>query len=304
MNSKQVAIAVHGGAGASRNNQDGCEAAARLGLVILLDNGSALEAVINSVTAMEDDGRFNAGRGAAFRMDGRTVEMDAAVMDSIGTLGAVACIQHVKNPVLVARAVSQTPHWLLAGEGALRFAQQSGLAGHLPSSEQARKYHDETMQELVSDPAALAPFARHWNYETPLADATGRYGSSDTVGAVARDKDGNFAVATSTGGSPPQLLGRIGDTPIIGCGFYAAGAGAVAVTGIGEFIVREMLARTVYHWIDQGVPLRAAIDRGIALFNKNVDVGIIAISDTDAAVGSNREMPSMILGSDEGVAVR
>lgn len=302
MDSTHVAIAVHGGAGASRDNQDGCEAAARLGLVVLLDNGSALEAAINSVTAMEDDGRFNAGRGAAFRMDGRTVEMDAAVMDSTGTLGAVACIQRVKNPVLVARAVSQTPHWLLAGEGARRFAQEAGLAGEFPSSEQARKCHDAKMQELASDPAALAPFARHWNYDTPLADAMSRY-SGDTVGAVARDKDGNFAVATSTGGSPPQLLGRVGDTPIIGCGFFAGPAGAVAVTGMGELIVRQMLSRTVYQWIEQAVPLHAAIDRGIALFNKNVDIGIIAVSDTDIAIGSNREMPSTILRNDQGVIV-
>jgi beta-aspartyl-peptidase (threonine type) len=304
MGSKSVAIAVHGGAGTSRSFQDGCEAAARLGLVVLMDNGSALDAAISSVTAMEDDGRFNAGKGSAFRMDGHTVEMDAAVMDSTGILGAVACIQHVKNPVLVARAVSQTPHWLLAGEGAERFAQQAGLAGGFAPSEEARKSHDALMQSMVSstDPATLAPFSGNWNYAMPWDDAVRRYGSG-TVGAVARDSDGNFAVATSTGGSPPSLMGRIGDTPIIGCGFYAGAAGAVAVTGIGEYIVRQMLARTVYQWIEQGVPLHAAIDRGIALFNKSVDLGIIATNDSGAAVDSNREMPWTILENDEGVVV-
>jgi beta-aspartyl-peptidase (threonine type) len=305
MGSRSVVIAVHGGAGTSRNYQDGCDAAARLGLVVLMDSGNALEAAVNSVTAMEDDGRFNAGRGAAFRMDGHTVEMDAAVMDSTGALGAVACIQGVKNPVLVARAVSETPHWLLAGEGARRFAQQAGLAEDLAPSEEARKKHDDLMQALVSspDPGLLAPFSRHWNYATSWDEAIRRYGG-DTVGAVARDSDGNFAVATSTGGSPPSLMGRVGDTPIIGCGFYAGPDGAVAVTGIGEYIVRQMLARTVYQWIEQGVPLHAALDRGIALFNKNVDVGIIAINDSDAAVASNREMASTILKNDEGVVVR
>jgi beta-aspartyl-peptidase (threonine type) len=304
MSSKSVAIAVHGGAGTSRNYQDGCDAAARLGLVVLMDNGSALEAVISSVTAMEDDGRFNAGKGSAFRMDGRTVEMDAAVMDSTGTLGAVACIQHVKNPVLIARAVSETPHWLLAGEGAERFAQQAGLVGDFAPSAEASKSHDELMQAMLSstDPAALAPFSRHWNFPIPWDDAVRRYGN-DTVGAVARDSDGNFAVATSTGGSPPSLMGRVGDTPIIGCGFFAGAAGAVAVTGIGEYIVRQMLARTVYQWIERGVPLHAAMDRGIALFNKSVDIGIIATNDSGAAVDSNREMPWAILENDEGVAV-
>jgi L-asparaginase/beta-aspartyl-peptidase (threonine type) len=304
MGSKSVVIAVHGGAGAPRDYQDRCEAAARVGLVVLMDNGQALEAVVESVTAMEDDGRFNAGKGAALRMDGRTIEMDAAVMDSTGALGAVACIQRVKNPVLVARAVSDTPHWLLTGEGALRFAQQAGLAGDFAPSDEASANHDDLMQALVSssDPDALATFARHWNYATPWVDAVSRY-SGDTVGAIALDSDGNFAVATSTGGSPPSLLGRVGDTPIIGCGFFAGVAGAVAVTGLGEQIVRQMLSHKVYQWIEQGVPLHAAIDRGIALFNKSVDVGIIAINDGGAAAGSNREMPTSILENDEGIVI-
>jgi beta-aspartyl-peptidase (threonine type) len=300
-----VAIAVHGGAGSSRDTQDGCEAAARLGLLVLMDDGTALEAATNSVTAMEDDGRFNAGRGAAFRLDGRTVEMDAAVMDGAGTLGAVACIQHVKNPVLVARAVSQTPHWLLVGEGAERFAQQAGLAVAVPPSDEAKRSHDAMMRALLADNDAseLAPFARAWNFATPWDEAVRRY-ASGTVGAIARDSNGNFAVATSTGGSPPSLLGRVGDTPIVGCGFYAGASGAVAVTGIGEYIVRQLLAHRVYQWLEQGVPVQAALERGIALFNKSVDVGIIAINDTGAAARSNREMPWAMLENDEDVAVK
>lgn len=293
-----VAIAIHGGAGSSRNNEDGCEAAARLGLLTLGDCGKALDAVVNSVAAMEDDGRFNAGRGAAFGLDGSTVEMDAAVMDSTGCLGAVACIQRTRNPVLVARAVSQTPHWMLAGEGAERFARTAGFAAYFAPSREAAKAHELLMQALRADSPASVPYSYHWNYALPWEEAIRRYGCG-TVGAVARDSEGNYAVATSTGGCAPSLLGRVGDTPVIGCGFYAGPAGAVAATGIGEYIVRQMLARTVYQWIEQGVPLHAALDRGIALFDERIDVGLIGVSENAAAVSSNRPMPWAILEHDD-----
>ncbi|USX18756.1 isoaspartyl peptidase/L-asparaginase [Oxalobacteraceae bacterium OTU3REALA1] len=123
----------------------------------------------------------------------------------------------------------------------------------------------------------------------PLALAPGQ--ACDTVGAVVRDAAGHFAVAGSTGGCAPALLGRVGDTPIIGAGFYAGPAGAVAVTGIGEHIVRHLLAHTVHGWLAGGMRLAAALERALTLFDPAIDVGLIAVSATDSGARSNRDMP-------------
>jgi beta-aspartyl-peptidase (threonine type) len=298
-----AAIVVHGGAGASLKDMDGCCTASQAGLVVLESDGDALTAAIAAVVALEDDGRFNAGSGSILCLDGMTVEMDAAVMDSRGRLGAVACIQRVKNPVLVAHAVSQTPHWLLAGEGAERFARTAGFAGHTAISERARQRHRDLIAQLDgADPALPGidnlAFRKHWNYSTPWPgnDAPAPSGPGcDTVGAVVRDREGHFAVACSTGGSTPSLLGRVGDTPIIGSGFFAGPEGAVAATGIGEHIVRQLLAHAVYQWIADGMPLSQALERGIGLFPDEIDVGLIAVSRTEAGSRSNRNMPADII---------
>jgi beta-aspartyl-peptidase (threonine type) len=292
MSSDNAVIVVHGGAGAASDNQDGCDTAAQVGKKILAENRVGFDAVIAAVASMENDGRFNAGSGSALRLDGVTVEMDAAVMDQGACLGAVACLRDVRNPVLVARDVSATPHWLLAGEGAQRFARQAGLAGGFISSEHARRKHRDMMERLLAggDGGGLSAFSRHWNFPTAWSEAIERYGCG-TVGAVARDSDGNFSVATSTGGCAPALLGRIGDTPIVGCGFHAGAAGAVAATGIGEHIVRLTLSRTVYQWIEAGIDLKTALERGIALFPEHIAVGLIAVSRSEAGALSNRAMP-------------
>ncbi|WP_296945871.1 isoaspartyl peptidase/L-asparaginase [uncultured Massilia sp.] len=290
------AIVVHGGAGSPREYDDGCERAARLAVEELGISGDALEAAIAAVAAMEDDGRFNAGTGSVLCLDGATVEMDASIMDTRGRLGAVACVQGVRNPVLLARAVAETPHWLLAGDGANRFAAAIGHPVHTAISQRQRDAHEKVVKSLSGslpampgiDPQAKA-FLRFWNYQTPLE--LPENAACDTVGAVVRGPDGHFAVALSTGGSAPSLLGRVGDTPIIGSGFYAGPAGAVAATGIGEQIVRHLLARTVYGWIEDGMPLDRALERGIALFDPAVPVGLIAVSGTEAGALSNRDMP-------------
>lgn len=140
--------------------------------------------------------------------------------------------------------------------------------------------------EPATPGVANRAFKDYWNYDTPPA-----FTPCDTVGAVVRDAAGNFAVAGSTGGSAPSLLGRVGDTPIIGSGFYAGAEGAVAVTGIGEHIVRHLLAHTVYAWIAGGMGVDEAVRRGVALLPQEIDVGIIAVGREDAAMHSNREMP-------------
>lgn len=288
------AVVVHGGAGASREHEDGCVLAARRALAQLEVNGDALDAAITAVTTLEDDGRFNAGSGSVLGLDGATVEMDASIMDTRGRLGAVACVQSVKNPVQLARAVADTPHWLLAGEGAGRFARAIGMPEAHAVSERQRAAHRKIAAQLAGSVPAMpgvhnALFERFWNYNTPLHLPEGS--ACDTVGAVVRGADGHFAVACSTGGSAPKLLGRVGDTPIIGSGFFAGPEGAVAATGIGEHIVRHLLARTVYGWMADGMPLDQALQRGVDLFDPEIVVGLIAVSRTEAAARSNSDMP-------------
>lgn len=294
-NNRQAgAVVVHGGAGASREHEDACVLAARRALAQLEANGEALDAAVAAVTAMEDDGRLNAGSGSVLGLDGATVEMDASIMDSRGRLGAVACVRSVKNPVLLARAVADTPHWMLAGEGAQRFARAIGLPESAPITERQRAEHRKLLVQMAGSVPAMPGvdnrlFARTWNYNSPLQLPEAM--ACDTVGAVVRGPDGHFAVATSTGGSAPSLLGRVGDSPIVGSGFYAGPAGAVGATGIGEHIVRHLLARTVYGWIEDGMPLTLALQRGIDLFERDVPVGLIAVSATEAGACSNRDMP-------------
>ncbi|MYM27581.1 L-asparaginase [Duganella sp. CY15W] len=257
-------IVVHGGAGASKAYEDGCVAAAQAGMLALRNGAGALEAAVAAVVLLENDGRFNAGIGSKVRSDGVSVQMDAAVMDSTGLLGAVAGLQTVRNPVQVARAVAATPQHLLCGEGALRFARQSGYAV----------------------------------FDTINNGSPTRVDGCDTVGAVVRDSEGRFAVAGSTGGASPSPLGRVGDTPIIGAGFYAGPKGAVAATGIGEHIMRHLLAREVYQWLADGIPLPQALQRGLGMVDHKIDLGLIAVTASEAGSASNRDMPAWTLNAD------
>jgi L-asparaginase/beta-aspartyl-peptidase (threonine type) len=267
----------------------------------LRDGSDALMAAVAAVVSMENDGRFNAGTGAAVGLDGTTIEMDACVMDNRGTLGAVAALRAVRNPVLVARDVATTPHCLLGGEGAERFARVMGHAEYRSVTAKARKNHRELIAKLSSQVPAMPgedneDFTKFWNYACTPQFKTGA--PCDTVGAVVRDAEGRFAVAGSTGGSAPSLLGRIGDTPLVGCGFYAGDHGAVAATGVGEYIIRTTLASRVYHWIADGMPLQEALERGVALIPNEVDVGLIAISKTEAGAFSNAPMPQAVIHHD------
>lgn len=299
-------VLAHGGVGSRPQDRDGCASAVNAGLQLLGEGGGALQAVVAAVAVLEDDPRFNAGTGSVLRMDGLTIEMDAAVMDSLGRLGAVACLRRVRHPVQVAAEVAKTPHWLLCGEGALRFARNCGAPDHDPTTEKAIEMHRAMLARLRCG-ERLRPgedndnFTKRWNFATPPATTPAPSSAStstsisvpcDTVGAVARDAAGNFAVAGSTGGGTPSLLGRVGDTPIIGAGFYAGPAGAVAVTGIGEQIVRHLLAHTVHEWMAAGTPLAAALQRALALFDPAFEVGLIAVNATDSGACSNRDMPS------------
>lgn len=289
------AIVTHGGAGEPLDLADGCEHAARSGRDKFFETGDPLDAAVAAVKALEEDERFNAGTGSVLCLDGATIEMDASIMDTRGRLGAIAAVRDVRNPVVLARAVADTPHVLLAGEGAERFARAIGLPPSRPITDAQREKHRKLLEELAGSVPVMPGidnrlFERFWNYKTPLQLPASK--SCDTVGVVVRAPDGHFAVAGSTGGSSPSLLGRVGDTAIVGAGFYAGTAGAVAATGIGEHIVRHMLARTVYGWLEAGMPLQQALQRGVDLFDKDVDIGLIAVTRLEAGSCSNKNMPT------------
>jgi beta-aspartyl-peptidase (threonine type) len=227
-------LAVHGGAGTVPRDEpnvlraasyhDGLHRALTAGRDVLAAGGSALDAVSTAVTALEDDPLFNAGCGSVFTRSG-TQEMDACIMDGTERrAGAVAGIFGPRNPVLAARAVmEQSWHVLLIGEGALVFCREKGVV----FCEPGYFYSETRWQELQH-------VLEHPGREPP------QYG---TVGAVARDRRGNLAAATSTGGMTAKAPGRVGDTPIIGAGTYADNATcAVSATGHGEYFVRHCVA--------------------------------------------------------------
>jgi L-asparaginase/beta-aspartyl-peptidase (threonine type) len=286
-------IVVHGGAGSSESLAGACAAICRKAFVMLRKGSPALEAAVEAVRVLEDDGRFNAGSGSTLRLDGKTVEMDAGVMDCRGRIGAVMALRNARNPVLVARALMETPHVALAGEGATLFARRMGLDPSPPISADVYKRFVKTRQLVKENKLQQrdvrwksSDIRRLWNFEVPYDDTF----PSDTVGAVALDRSGDTAVASSTGGASPMMLGRVGDTAMIGSGFYAGPKGAVAATGIGEEIIRRMLAKTVYDLIGAGKEITAACEQGVTLFSSKIAVGLVAISAEGYAIKANRQM--------------
>lgn len=286
-------VLAHGGAGSfDAREHDGPEKAARAG-VAAGKNAGALAAAVEATRVLEDDVRFNAGTGSNLRFDGETIEMDACVMAGDGRFGAVAAIRRVRNPVLVARDILDTPHDLLVGEGATRYARVRGHADHDPATPRAREKHAKVVAMLRS--GAIEPgwsdwdveaLRAHWNFDVPLRSVLG---PSDTVGAVAFDGE-TFAAALSTGGTAATLMGRVGDVPLPGCGLMAGEAGAVCVTGDGEHLARARLADRVYAWLAQGVDADKAVERACTLFPASVAVGLLVVTRAGSAGGSNLEM--------------
>ncbi|AUX32616.1 MULTISPECIES: isoaspartyl peptidase/L-asparaginase [Sorangium] len=292
----RYAILTHGGVSAPQDGADSCARAADEALGALDAGGEALAAAIAATARLEDDPRLNAGTGSNLRLDGRTIEMDAAVMASDGRFGAVACVERVKNPVLVAAKVMETPHLILAGAGATAFARRLGFADHDPATEAARERHGRALAALrgeggdgdsTNDAARFHALTakRFWNFDAEPIEC-------DTVGAVVRDAHGRFAAAASTGGSTFSLRGRVGDVPLMGAGIYAGPHGAVAATGVGEEIARRLLARTVYDWLADGVAPARAAQRGVAMFPDVIAVGLLVVGRSGQAIASNRTMPS------------
>lgn len=277
-------IAIHGGAGTLPRAlmTSSQESAYRAGLAAALDagyavldlGGTSLDAVTAAVRMLEDDPLFNAGRGAVLTHEG-TVELDASIMDG-RTLaaGAVAGVRHVRNPVDLARAVMEhSPHVMLIGAGAEEFALARGMA-LVPND------HFLTDTRKAQLGRVLAGDARPANELSALG----------TVGAVARDRAGNLAAATSTGGMTGKRHGRVGDTPIIGAGTYADNAVcAVSATGHGEYFIRAAVAHDICARVAYGgLTLAAAADAVVLdrLQKMGGEGGIIAIDAQGGVVTS------------------
>ncbi|KAI4812995.1 hypothetical protein KUCAC02_024351 [Chaenocephalus aceratus] len=237
-------VVVHGGVWAipedlAKASVDGVKAAARQGSSVLKGGGSALDAVEAAVRAMEDNPAFNAGHGSALNADGE-VELDSIIMDG-RTLasGAVASVKNIANTVSLARAVMEkTSHVILTGRGANLFAESIGMAT-VPAD------------ELVTE-NEWKEWDKQKNYVAGVMEDFNSQWAHDTVGAVAVDSDGNVACATSTGGIRNKMVGRVGDSPIIGSGAYADNlSGAVSCTGHGESILKVTLARLILSHVEQ-----------------------------------------------------
>ena len=249
-------LIVHGGAWdipdeAVEACNDGCRSALAAGWSILSSGGSALEAVEASIITLEDDPVFDAGYGSHLNRDGQ-VECDAIVMDG-ATLraGAAAGLHRLKNPIRLARKILEDcPHMMLIADGAERFAKDSGLALCKP-------------EDLVSE-AERQAYLRCSKDEHAAAHHRGH--EQGTVGAVALDQQGRLFAATSTGGTCCKLPGRVGDSPLIGCGCYAdSEIGGVSCTGYGEAIMKIVLAKTTVDYLGRALQNRenhlAAVQR-------------------------------------------
>ncbi|UNO44307.1 isoaspartyl peptidase/L-asparaginase [Streptomyces sp. MST-110588] len=251
---RRVVLAVHGGAGSAlkrdrtspereRAYRDGLAGALRAGQHKLRTGGSSVDAVEAAVRVLEDDPLFNAGRGAVFNEDAAH-ELDASVMrGSDQAAGAVAGVRHVRNPVSAARLVMEkTRHVLLAGEGADDFAARNGL----PTVTQDYYWTEARWQELLKAKGrSKRARSASGGEEEP--------GARGTVGAVAVDGRKDLAAATSTGGLVNKMVGRVGDSPVVGAGTYAKnGTVAASATGAGEVFIRGAATGTISHLIEFG----------------------------------------------------
>ena len=249
MEVKKIGLAVHGGAGTidrskmtpekEHEYRAELERALTVGDEILKRGGSSLDATEAAVRVLEDDPHFNAGKGAVFTSAG-TNEMDAAIMDG-KTLnaGTVASLKHIRNPIVLARLVMEkSGHVMMDGAGAEAFAKENGIE----LVDQKYFFTQERWDALQKIKAAEKNRTGKRGKAFIITDQD-RHG---TVGAVALDKNGNLAAATSTGGTTNKRPGRVGDSPVIGAGTYANNATcAVSATGDGEYFIRATAARDV-----------------------------------------------------------
>jgi beta-aspartyl-peptidase (threonine type) len=269
--SDNFSLMIHGGAGNFRHINSDRDAVRYLesiriilehGRYVLSVGGSAMEAVEICAVMLEDDPLFNAGSGSVLNGDGKA-EMDAAIMDGIDlSAGAVAAISNIANPVMLARLVMRhSGHVMLVGEGAMRFAKAQGMT-YTPDDYFASKPRLAQLEQAKRKAQVVLDH-----------DNAGEEQKFGTIGAVARDKQGNLAAATSTGGMTNKMVGRVGDSPIIGAGVYADNRTcAVSTTGHGEDFMRTVLAKTMADLIEsRNLNAQQAVQQGIEYLVEKVN---------------------------------
>jgi beta-aspartyl-peptidase (threonine type) len=265
-------IIVHGGAwdiptDLRQAHRQGTQRAAEAGWKVLDQGGPALDAVEAAIVIMEDDETFDAGRGSFLNADGQ-VELDAGFMDgSHLQVGAVAGVQFIRNPIRLARTVMEkSEHVLLIGQGAQRFAHKMGFP-NCDLADLAVPREFERWQRLL--------YTQAYSTRQTFTHA------ADTVGCVALDAGGHIAAGTSTGGTPNKMPGRVGDVPMVGCGFYADDElGGASTTGWGEAIAKVILARLALHHLQELDDPHAAARAAIQVLIDKVDgaAGVILLS--------------------------
>lgn len=304
MNPKPTLL-IHGGAGTINRQQlsavqeqafvTAMEQVLQQGQGLLMQGGSALDAVTLAVSLLEDCELFNAGKGSVYTSAG-THEMDAAVMrGSDLAAGAVVCVSQIRNPVQAARAVLQhSPHVMLAGAGAEAFAQQQGLAFATPAYFASDFRYAQLLAARSQAQILLDHSVSH------AASASGQPLHPDqkfgTVGAVALDQYGELAAATSTGGMTNKLPGRVGDSPIPGAGCYADNrTAALSATGTGEAFIRVLALHDVASRIRYaGASLREAAEQ--VIFKELPSVG-----GSGGLIGLNRAGEMVMCFNTEGM---
>jgi len=302
-----IALIAHGGAGNWRPGSeteavDGVREAVSKGRAVLRAGGSALDAVCATVVALEDNPNFNAGTGACLNFDG-FCELDASVMESRESrVGAVAALQRVKNPVLVARKVmEETDHVMLAGEGAQRFARIMGFGDHDPVTPARRADWQEKRANLDKVLGKHGLKMRRFLRDHP------EY-AGGTVGAAAVDVHGVLAAATSTGGVTMKLVGRVGDSPLAGAGNYASRHVAASATGTGEFVIRSLASRALSDLMERGASLQSALSDVMGRLKRDydADIGMIAVdgAGTPLAMHLSRDMPHAFFAGEADVVAR
>jgi beta-aspartyl-peptidase (threonine type) len=291
------ALIVHGGAWDIPDEGveaclAGCKRALAAAWPVLASGGSALDAVEAAIVVLEDDPVFDAGYGSHLNLDGH-VECDAIVMDG-QTLraGAAANLRHVKNPIRAARAVlERCPHMMLVADGAESFAKENGVT-LCKAEELVSEAEWEAWLKCKKDAHAAEHHRGH---------------EQGTVGAVAMDRDGRLFAATSTGGTCCKLPGRVGDSPLIGCGCYAdAQAGGVSCTGYGEAIMKVVMAKSATDFLrtQNPAPNVSGISDAMLAAEKSVELlaartkgtGGLILLDRDGQPGFAFNTPRMAYG--------
>src|SRR5947209_73107 len=285
-----IAIVIHGGAGdiaaeRAATAQAGCQEAALVGWHILQTGGSALDAVEAAVRALEDNPHFNAGTGAVLTSSGN-IELDAGMMEGQTLrVGAIAGVERIKNPISLARKVMESPHVLLVGKGAQEFALEQDISlcalEDLLTERQYTRWKESKAQTALTEEEE--PRYHRREVSSTQARQEEKHG---TVGAVALDSSGILASATSTGGTFNQYPGRVGDSPLVGCGFYADDHAAISCTGHGEDFIRLLIAKRAADFVAAGATARDAAQAAIATLSaKATGLGGLIIVDRLGNVG-------------------